>query len=306
MVEIRQARYFIAVAEELHFGRAATRLNMSQPPLSQAIRHLEKELSVPLLRRSSRSVTLTSAGSVFLEHCRALVDQSARANIAAIQAHNGFLGEVTIGAVTSAFTTVLPKILEAYRSSRPGVNLKVREIDTSRGADAIARRELDIAIVRSTGSRGLRVLPLRKDRFVVAVPATHRLAGIREPVDLATFSDDSWVWLPREISPSYHDDMASACKHAGFSPQAQHLASSITSQLAMVACGLGVTIVPHSSAVGFEGTVAFLQPRAPEVLMELSLVYRNAEEPLVDHFVDCARATAPVYRSEALRDSPKP
>ncbi|NIL77343.1 LysR substrate-binding domain-containing protein [Rhodococcus sp. B10] len=304
MVEIRQARYFIAVAEELHFGRAATRLNMSQPPLSQAIRQLEKELSVPLLQRSSRAVTLTPAGSVFLEHCRTLVDQSSRAGIAALQAHNGFLGEVAIGAVTSAFTTVLPRILEAYRSSRPGVNLKVREIDTSWGADAVTRHELDIAIIRATGSRGLRALPLRRDRFVVAVPASHRLAAQRGPVDLEMFSDDSWVWLPREISPSYHDDMAATCRHAGFSPQAQHLASSITSQLAMVACGLGVTIVPHSSAVGFEGSVVFRQLRAPDVALELSLICRDVAEPLVDHFIDCAVGTAPAYGTGHHHDLP--
>nr|WP_249277202.1 LysR family substrate-binding domain-containing protein [Rhodococcus sp. 06-621-2] len=227
-----------------------------------------------------------------------LVEQAERAKSAALQAHDGFLGQVTIGAVTSAFTTVLPPILESYRNSRPGVNLKVREIDTSEGSDCITRRDLDIAIIRqATAGVGCRTIPLRRDRFVIAVPSDHFLAGCTAPVDLASFAEETWVWLPRDISPSYHDDMASACKNAGFSPQAHHLANSIASQLAMVACGLGVTIVPHSSAVGFTNTVAFLTLATPEVLIELSLVCRDDGEPLVEHFVACAEDTAPWYRS---------
>ena len=111
-------------------------------------------------------------------------------------------------------------------------------------------------------------------------------------LDLASLGREPWVWLPREISPSYHDEMAAACRNAGFSPDARHLANSITSQIAMVACGLGVTIVPHSSATTWAGAVVYrpLQKRVP--LVELSLICRDTSEPLIDYFVACAMAAA--------------
>ncbi|NIL77873.1 LysR family transcriptional regulator [Rhodococcus sp. B10] len=293
MIEIRQARYFIAVAEELHFGRAAARLNMSQPPLSQAILQLERDTAVTLLNRSSRSVNLTQAGAVFLDHCRVMVQQAQRAETAAQQAQNGYLGEVVVGAVSSAFENLLPNALSTYRRTRPGVQLYFRETDTHAGPPAVLRNELDIAIVRQTTSpAGCRVVPLRRDHFVTAVPSTHPAAAHSGPVDLASMAGEPWVWLPREISPSYHDEMASACRDAGFTPDARHYVNSINTQIAMVECGLGVTIVPHSSAVSRSDKAVFLELADRVSLTELSLILRLEPEPSIDHFVACATAVS--------------
>lgn len=289
MVEVRQARYFIAVAEELHFGRAADRLKMSQPPLSQAILQLERQLGTALLILSSRSVLLTDAGQVFLEQCRFLVRASERAREATEQASTGLAGTLRIGAVTSAFSEALPEVLGRFKATRPLVELQVQEIDSHHGRDALERRELDVAIIRQavTGRR-LKSAPLRRDHFVVAMPEGHRLAGGEGPISLADFRDEPWVWLPRHISPDYHDELVAACRQAGFSPEAHHYANSIHSQIAMVGCGLGVTLVPESSARQQQGNIVWRELRRRVDLVELSVVSRaGVNEPLVDHFIRC-------------------
>lgn len=294
MVEVRQARYFIAVAEELNFSRAAARLSMSQPPLSQAILQLERQLGTTLLTRSSRTVLLTGAGQVFLDHCRQLVGASERAREVAALANGGLTGTLRIGAVTSAFEELLPGILQRFRASRPLVKLHVREIDSHHGQDALDRRELDVAVIRQavTGRR-LRSVPLRRDHFVVAMPEGHRLAG-KGAIGLAEFRDEPWVWLPRHISPDYHDELVAACRQAGFSPEAHHYANSINSQLAMVRCGLGVTLVPESSVLHQPRGLVWRELRRRVDLVELSVVVRaEGQEPLVDHFIACSEAEKP-------------
>lgn len=294
MVEVRQARYFIAVAEELHFGRAAERLNMSQPPLSQAILQLERQLGASLLTRSSRSVLLTDAGKLFLDECRLLVQASERAEEVAARAKSGMAGTLRIGSVTSAFDRVLPDVLERFRGDWPDVELQVSEIDTHHGRERLLRRELDVAIIRQPGSdRGLRSVPLRRDRFVVALPAAHPLATQQGPVDLSQFKNDAWVWLPRAISPDYHDEMVAACRQAGFSPQAKHFANSIQSQLAMVGCGLGVTLAPNSSIGAAHGGFVARDLSKRVDLVELSFVSRaGGSETIAEHFIECAQKTA--------------
>src|SRR5919108_3477607 len=160
-MEVRQARYFVAVAEELHFGRAAQRLHMSQPPLSQAILALERDLGVRLLHRTSRQVSLTRAGTVLLQHCRQLVRDAERARTAVAGTREGFSGHLVIGAVASAFTDVLPTALRRYRAERPDVRLRLLEVDTETGARAVQDRDIDIALVRrATGGPGYRAVPL--------------------------------------------------------------------------------------------------------------------------------------------------
>jgi DNA-binding transcriptional LysR family regulator len=289
VVEVRQARYFIAVAEELNFSRAADRLRMSQPPLSQAILQLERQLGLTLLNRSSRSVRLTDAGHLFLEQCRLLVSASDRAREVAALANGGLAGTLRIGAVTSAFSEALPQILHRFRASRPLVELQVQEIDSHHGRDSLERRELDIAVIRQTVTgRRLKSVPLRRDHFVVAMPQDHRLAGGYGPVSLIEFRDEPWVWLRRHISPDYHDELVAACRRAGFSPEAQHHANSIYSQLAMVTCGLGVTLAPETSVRQQPHSIVWRELRQRVDLVELSVVVRaGSQEPLVEHFIAC-------------------
>jgi DNA-binding transcriptional LysR family regulator len=285
-MEVRQARYFIAVAEELHFGRAAQRLHMSQPPLSQAILALERDLGVALLHRTSRKVTLTKAGEVLLAHCRLLVRDAERARTAVEHARDGLSGRLVIAAVASAFTDVLPTALRQYRNVRPDVQLRLLEVDTETGARGVQDRTVDIALVRrATGGPGYRAVPLRHDHFVAAVPLGHPHAEpADEPLDLAELATDPWVWIPRDISPGYHDEVVTACRRAGFSPDAGHQATTIATQLAMVACGIGVAIAPSLVAAG-RRDLATRRLRDPAPLIALSLLVGEHPDPLVDHFV---------------------
>jgi DNA-binding transcriptional LysR family regulator len=307
MLEVRQAAYFIAVAEELHFGRAAARLRMSQPPLSQAIKALERQLGAVLLERTNRSVVITEAGRQFLAMCYPLVAAAERAERAAATTSAGYRGVLRVAAVTSAFEEVLPDIIERFRAERPLVDLQVEEVDSRAGVDALLRTEVDVAIVRQpVGDRRLSVRPLRNDEFVAAVPVILLDQFVddvrrREPLELSRLRDAAWVWIPRHISPAYHDEIVTACTQAGFSPVVRHHALSIPSQRSMVACGLGVALTPRTSAEEHP-RVAYLGLRDPVRLTELSLVVRAAaQEPVVRTFAECAGVLGP--DDESLRVS---
>ncbi|WP_347352038.1 LysR substrate-binding domain-containing protein [Intrasporangium sp.] len=261
MLEVREARYFVAVAEELHFGRAAERLHMSQPPLSQAIKALERRLGTQLLARTTRAVALTAAGEVFLRHCRGLVNAADEAEAAARQAAEGQLGLLRIGAVTSAFFDPLPGMLRAFRSTHPRVELVLQELDTRDALQALTERAIDVALVRLLAQPpGFRRRILVTEEFVLAAPRAWRLG--EPPMDLASTADLPWIWLPRRVSPDYHDKVVQCCRDNGFAPAVSNTARSIVSQLAMVSCGIGVALVPESAAAHPhppDGQVQFLR-----------------------------------------------
>jgi DNA-binding transcriptional LysR family regulator len=284
MLEVREARYFIAVAEELNFGRAAERLQMSQPPLSSAVKAIEKRLGVLLLNRSTRHVVLTPAGSVFLDRCRRVVAAALDAESAARLAAEGQLGELRIGAVSTAFTHVLPNALAAHTHSHPSVEISVREVDTQLGTELLQRREIDVAVVRHGPARSwLHHVTLTSEPFVLAAPIGLDLPrGLR--ADLALAADLPWIWIPRSLTPDYHDQVAACCRGAGFSPHPTHLAQSISSQLAMVAAGLGVALVPESSVAGND-RINPVRVRSP-LTIAMSALFRTDADLLVTEFID--------------------
>ena len=291
MVDVREARYFIAVAEELHFGRAAERLHMSQPPLSQAIKAIERRLGVTLLHRTTREVALTPAGIVFLDRCHVLVGAAESAGAAAQAVAEGAAGQLRVGAVTSAFRDPLPAALEHFRRHRPSVEIRVEEVDSHVGVQAVRRRELDVAFVRqlATPSDCIRAR-LRTERFVLATPAAWARSKAAEDLTLA--ADLPWVWIPRTISPDYHDQIVTCCRAAGFSPDARHTAQSIVSQLAMVACGLGVALVPESATQQLrlsEEQSIHLIPLHKSATIELAAVWRRGPNRLVEGLLDSTR-----------------
>lgn len=292
MIEVREARYFLAVAQTLHFGRAAELLGMSQPPLSQAILQLERRLGARLLERTTRKVELTETGRTFAAECRMIVAAAQRAQEAATQAEAGLAGTLRIGVVTSALGEPLLSTIRAFQRHRPHVQTRVMEVDTPAGQEGLLQRDIDIAVIRlSAPVRHLRTQPWRRDTFTVALPAHHPVtAETAGPVDLARFAQEPWVWLRRDASPDYHDQLMATCHNAGFTPDTRHIANSIATQLSMVACGLGVTLVP-SIAVrsSLPPTAAYRPLTNPADLVELSLVTReSAHEPLVREFLRIA------------------
>ncbi|GAB3469957.1 LysR substrate-binding domain-containing protein [Kineococcus endophyticus] len=299
MIEVREARYFIAVAEELHFGRAAARLHMSQPPLSQTVKGLEQRLGVRLLHRTTREVTLSPAGAALLQRCRELVHTSQAATDAARAAAGGQVGRLRIGAVTSAFLDPLPQVLASFSAEYPSVDVQVREVDTHDAVQAVRRRELDIAVVRqlATPAECVRAT-LRSEHFVLVVPAAWA-PGLTDPEHLAAAATLPWIWLPREISPDYHDQVVACCRAADFAPEARHSARSITSQLAMVACGLGVALVPESAAHqgSLRADVVRLIHLQGSATIDLAAIWRRGADALVNGFIRSARSSETPHTS---------
>jgi DNA-binding transcriptional LysR family regulator len=294
MIEVREARYFLAVAQTLHFGRAAELLGMSQPPLSQAILQLERRLGARLLDRTNRKVELTETGRAFAAECRTIVAAAQHAQEVATQAEAGLAGTLRIGIVTAALGEPLLSTIQTFQRHRPQVQTRVVEVDTPAGLEGLLQRDIDIAVIRlSAPARHLRTQPWRRDSFTLALSAHHPAAAeTTGPVELARFADEPWVWLRRDASPDYHDQLMATCHNAGFTPDVRHIANSIATQLAMAACGLGVTLVPNvavRSALPPTATYRPLTNRAE--LVELSLVTRDSPyEPLVKEFLRIALA----------------
>lgn len=250
MINFRLVRYlwlFLAVAEEQNFGRAAKRLGMSQPPLTEQIQVLEQALKVKLFVRSRRGTQLTPVGQAILPAVRKFVEQMASLEMAVREAATGQLGMVMIGAISTAMLEVLPSILERLRLEQPNVTFSVREIDSADAVPALQRGDIDLAFARLEGDLGEHVetLPLARDRLAVAVPASHPLARSSR-VKLSRLADEAFVMFARHVSPVYFDNVIAACLAQGFSPRILHEVASVATQIAFVGCGQGIALVPSA------------------------------------------------------------
>lgn len=255
--EMWQLRYFSAVAERLHFGRAADALHISQPPLSRAIRALEKELGVALFVRNRRRVELTPAGERLLEETRRLGAQLERA-VSAVRAMSaGEEGRLRIGFVSLADYGVLPGLLKAYKAARPRVQLALREMLSPDQAGALRAGELDFGLLLPPvqGAAELEHLVVQRERFVVALPARHALARARR-VAMRSLAGEPLVMVPKDIAPGLYDIVANLAAKAGFSLNVAQEAIQMQTVVSLVSSGLGAAIVPASVAnLGRRGVV---------------------------------------------------
>ncbi|TCV96423.1 LysR family transcriptional regulator [Luteibacter rhizovicinus] len=289
-MEFRQLQLFVAVAEELHFSRAAERVRMAQPPFSQQIRKLEMELGTQLLVRSSRRVTLTPAGTHLLEQARALLAKRAEVVAFVQRVAEGEAGLLRVGFGASSAFGVLPGIVQRFRARHPHVVLRLDDRDALDIGAALVNGDLDIAIVRAPFQHvGVDVELLSRERFVLAVPAGHALAK-KKRVTLTALAAEPFILFPRHVAPSLHDTITSLCIEAGFSPHIVHEASSWPSVISLVKAGLGITIAPDSARAVLPGGVVFKAlPDIPE-RAELLLAYpRQALSPVAAHFCAAAR-----------------
>ncbi|QCP54722.1 LysR family transcriptional regulator [Trinickia violacea] len=244
---IRHLWLFLAVAEEQHFGRAARRLDMSQPPLTEQIQALEQALKVKLFERSRRGAQLTPVGAAILPAVRKFADQLERLELAVREAVAGRSGVLTIGAISSAMVDVLPPLIERLKADYPQLTVSVKEIDSVEAIPALETGDIDLAFARLEGELGATVesLPLKQDRLMVAMPKTHALAASPR-VRLAALADEEFVMFSRQVSPVYFDSLVASCRSNGFSPRIVHEVRSVASQVAFVGCGQGIALVPAS------------------------------------------------------------
>ena len=245
-VELRHLEHFVAVAEEMHFGRAARRLHMAQSPLSQSIRRLEAELGVPLFERDRRRVALTAMGQAMLPGAREALAAARRAGQSAKLAASGQVGQVRIGFVGSAAFSLIPDLVRAVREAAPALRLHLHELPSAEQLAALRDGLLDLAIVRAqASSAGLQVEVLRQEALVAALPDTHRLSG-HARVALRELADDPWILFPRARGPAFYDQILGLCARAGFAPNVEQEASYMPTIVSLVAAGLGVSLVPGS------------------------------------------------------------
>lgn len=244
---IRHLWLFLAVAEEQNFGRAAKRLGMSQPPLSEQIQVLEQALKVKLFDRSRRGAKLTPVGAAILPAVRKFADQLERLELAVEEAVAGQSGMLTIGAISTAMFDVLPGLIEQLKNDYPNLTVSVREIDSVEALPALEAGDIDLAFARLDGDLGVSIqsLPLMEDRLVVALPSNHPLAS-RTRISLSSLSNEPLVMFSRKVSPVYFDNLIATCRASGFSPRVLHEVRSVASQIAFVSYGQGIALVPAS------------------------------------------------------------
>jgi DNA-binding transcriptional LysR family regulator len=292
-VELRHIRSFLAVAEELHFGRAAARLHISQPPLSQQIRRLEDEIGARLFRRTNRRVQLTPAGRAFLADARQTIASAERAVGAAQRAERGELGELVIGYVTSATYGPLPDIIRMFRKRLPEVELKLRNLRSVHQSQALLDRRIDIGLVRPhAGDSRIVYEALWREPVVVALPGDHPLAD-RTAVDIGDLANDMFLMAPAEDTAAFHDEVFALCRRAGFTPRVDDGVPDIQAALALVAAGLGINPVP-AAVQRFRHRGVVYRPLRPRSLkIELGLAWRRDDDSaLVQQFRRVAREMA--------------
>ena len=288
---LRHLRHFVTVAEERHFGRAAERLHMAQPPLSQQIRRLEAELGVELFVRTTRRVDLTPAGTVYLERARGLlasVDEAAReARLAAA----GVVGHLTIGCVGSVTYSVLPVLARRLAEELPGIECSFRgEMLVPQQVEALRDRSIDLALLRPPVADGsLQVTTLRRDRLVAAVPEGHRLAD-RTEVRVADLEDTGLIVHSADRRSVMYDVVRRLCRDAGFEPLIRHEVGETSTVVTLVAGGLGVAVVPEQvRALALDGVV-FRPLVRPVTSVDLAVAHRaERDEPHLSRTLEVIR-----------------
>jgi len=291
-MELRHLRYFIAVAEELHFGRAALRLFIAQPSLSQQIRQLEEELGFPLLKRTQRSVELTDAGQVFLVSARHILVQVQEAKRMAQRAYRGEVGRLVVGYISSSTYDLLPVMLRAYRERFPHIEVALRELTTPAQVRALEENELQIGLLRLPISTPLlNVEVIRREPIVCVLPEGHPLVAY-ERVAMSMLVNEPFVLQSRQQGGGYYVQLMKLCLASGFSPNVVQEVTESHTIVGLVAAGIGVSLVPSSIRnIRSEGII-YRELEGTTTMTEIALAWRrDADSAIVQNFLAVARET---------------
>lgn len=289
-MDLRHLRYFIAVAEELSFTRAARRLHIAQPPLSQQIRQLEEELGVTLLHRTKRHVALSEAGQVFLEHAKQILRATELAGMQARRAQRGEIGRIAVGFFEHMSYTLLPPIFRAYRERFPDVEVDMRWFPVIGQADALRRGDVDVSFMRAVGDfENIATEALVTEPFVVAVPSSHPLAA-EHSLSLADCAAERFVMYTPHLAPDFHDMILRMCATAGFTPRVALEVGQVYTCLGLVSSSIGLAFVPSSVQRIHVDDVVYRPLRSRSLPIEVMLGWRHTRtSPLIRAFVDTAK-----------------
>ena len=279
MFDLSHLRCFVALAEELHFGRAAARLNMTQPPLTRQLQQLEHIIGTELMERSSRMVRLTTAGKAFLVDARAILRAAEEAMVTARRAALGEGGVITLGFIPATSYSLLPRLVSFLADEMPQVQFVLKEMVTANQAEALGTGGIDAGILRlPIDLRGLEAVTISHEPFVVAVPSGHALArpGVLAVTDLDR--QPLIMYAPAE-SRYHHDLVSSIFRAAGITPNFVQFAREIHTMLALVGAGIGVALVPAAAGtLGFANVTLQQIALYPTVFSELTLVWRKTSD----------------------------
>lgn len=292
-MELRSLRYFVMLAEELHFGRAAKRLSMTQPPLSQSISGLERELGVRLFERTRRKVALTHAGTAFLDEARATLARATQAIETARRADRGEVGRLSVGYLAATAYSLLPLILRDFARGFPGVKLELRERTLPQQFDALLRGDIDVALLRPpVAAAELASETVLSERFVLALPARHPLCALRR-VPARRLATEPFVMFPRQPGLVFHDLVMDFCLRTGFTPRVAQEANQTHTVVGLVSAGIGVALVPASTQkIGLVG-VAYRPLREATPYAKTAVAWRREDSsPVIKAFLDVARRVA--------------
>ncbi len=283
-------RYFSVLAEELHFGRAAQRLAITQPPLSGAIKALETELGLKLLIRDSKHVQLTPAGAAFLEEANQILERVARAANTAKAVAGGVRGRLDIGVTGSLIYREVPGIVSAFNKIMPGIDVILREMASAEQTDELLHGQLHAGFINASAvPPQLSSVPLADDAFVCCLPDEHPYAQAKS-LDLYQLAEERFVMFSRDVAPANHDNVIAIFNRAGIHPKTVHAARQWLTIIAMVANGLGVSLVPRSLARSCVKGVKFI-PLQGELALSRALLVWNPSygSPTLESFIECAK-----------------
>ncbi len=304
MLDLRQMRQFIAVAETMSFRRAAERLHMAQPPLTATIRQMEEELGVILFERSNRITRITEAGKVLLEEARRTLAQAERAAVLARRAGTGAIGSLRIGLVASAVRQVVPPIVRRFRASHPEVSVDLQEATTAQQLEALREDRLDLGIVVLPlpigREKGIEARTILRRHLVAVLPAGHRLSkNSDQRLRLAALAWEDWVLFPSHLGPGLHDRIVAACAQVGFAPTVTQRAVQMETIIGLVAAGIGVSLVPETFAGDRRQGVTFRRLAGPAtpIRYEIALIWRKADpSPALAAFIATAIAAERAHK----------
>jgi DNA-binding transcriptional LysR family regulator len=291
-MELRHFRYVVAVADTLHFGQAAQRLHISQPPLSQQIRQVEEELGVMLFHRTKRHVELTEAGKMFVQEARIILAQAEHAARVAERSGHGELGQLIVGVAGPADSQIFIEIFRLFGTRHPGVRIALRNMSTVQQVEALREGRIHAGFVVTPIDDGsLATETVQQSPIAVALHSAHPLAA-RPRVPLTALAKERHIMFARHLSPPFFDAIVGACREAGFTLHVVHEVDNLQTACALVAAGLGVCFVPAGLQEGRSLSVQTrpVTPKLPGVHTHLALAYRNERIcVLLQLFIDVVR-----------------
>ena len=289
-MELRHLRYFKAVATELHFGRAAEKLHIAQPPLSKQIQDLEAELGFELFNRTKRSISLTPAGQAFLGEVTQIFQQLDRAIDISRKTSRGELGQISIGFVGSATYNILPVMLQQFRDRYPHVQIELHELTTDRQLIWLREGRIDIGLIRPPVI-GLDFASqiIFQESLVVALPIDHHLAEL-DAIELSSLATESFILFPRQLAPGLYDPIIAICQAAGFSPQVVQECIQMQTIVSLVSANMGVSILPESIQEAQRQGVVYKPIAVPfgiDKLATIAIVWRmNDDSPTIKRLLE--------------------